>query len=423
MDIVSNLCIYTEIALIAYQFKKSIFSKDVSQIWSPINIISLVYIYYCLIPHFFQGNERFIVDEVANNGYLFHVASLLSYIFILIGFSISSPRSSFYILNSTFNAQNAGIYGTIIFLIGFIGYGLCRGFHFSIRSIGQAEILMDDGITQYLTSLIEIFPAAVALMLCGWKQKKIRIWLLIFIWLSFTTLIFRGSRGRIIMAVIPLLIMWYSYPKPRRINYPVIGSLLIAIYLFFAVMDSSRSASAGIDFKKASEVSMKDAAKGAQENYTVYEFSMKCINLANATGERYYFAPLLTASFMPIPRAIFPWKPDASYMKQIEKRIYGNDSGGAAYLNFIESYLSFGWFGVIFWAWLLGWVARKFWDNFNHNRESIGAIVLLGAFNGMCYIIISRGYLAQSFTSFLYSIFLPFWIAKLIKNLTRKTIA
>ena len=133
-----------------------------------------------------------------------------------------------------------------------------------------------------------------------------------------------------------------------------------------------------------------------------------CINRLNQSGERVYFQPLYTAILMPIPRFMFPWKPDADYLHKLETIVLGNTEGGAAYLNFVESYYSFGWFGVIIWAWFLGWFARRFWDNYQNNRQSIGAIIALGVFSGLCYVFISRGYLAASLTSLLIALYLPF---------------
>lgn len=417
MNNISDICIYTEIVLIVYQFFKSVRSKDISSIWSPIIIISLVYIYYCIIPHFYTGKTDFAIDEEANNGYLFHIASLLSYICILIGFKIPTRGKSFTKWNNLVNDNNAKIYGIILCAIGIVGYSFVHGFNFSLGYDGNVQF--NTGVYDYyLDNLIELFPVGMGLLVCVWKKDKKQFWVFILIWLCFVTLVLRGSRGRMIMALLPLLVMWHSYPMAKKVRYHIMAVIIVAVYLFFAVMDSSRVYYGGINIESASQMSLEEASKGAGENYTVYEYTMKSMDLANETGIRYYFAPILTAVLMPIPRAIFPWKPDAGYLNAIEATVYGDNSGNA-FLNFAESYISFGWFGVIFWALFLGWLARRFWDNFANNRTSIGAILLLGAFDGMCYIIISRGYLAQSFTSFMYSICLPFWITTVINKFNK----
>lgn len=417
MSFVTEVCVFIEIILIAYQLLRSITSKDPAQIWSPLNIVSITYIYYCIIPHFFVGNENFIVNEEVNNAYLFHIAALVSYFCILVSFSRTKSRIEFPNWNSCFDETNTVKYGLMLFLFGFIGYGLARGFHFSIART-EKTVLMEGGMTYYILCLTEFFPVALALLLAGLKYNKFRLWLLVPIWLIFVTMIFSGSRGRIIIGVISLLVMWYSYQYIRKVKYVYLVAIIILMYLGFSVMDKTRSYGAGIDLDATSSLQIDDISNGAQENYSVYEYSIMSMDNANSTGERYYFKPLVTALLMPLPRSLFPWKPDASYMKQMENQLLGNTDSGAAYLNFVESYISFGWIGVIFWALIFGWLARVIWGNFDRNRSSLGAIILLGVFDGMVYLIISRGYLAQSLSSLLYGICLPFWIVTLCNKIS-----
>ena len=417
MNEIITICIFIESILIIGQFWFSIRSKDPSRIWSPINIISLVYIYYCIIPHFYSGSGVFAINEEANNGYLFHIASLLSYIFILLGFSIPLRGHGFTKWNVLINERNAIAYGLFFCVLGFVCYSIVHGFSFSIFVSGNVT-MTNNGFEYYLDSLIELFPVGIALLVCGWKRDKKQIWVFIVIWLCFVTLVLRGSRGRMIMTLLPLLVMWHNYPVSKKVNYFLMATLMAFIFLFFAVMDLARVYYGGLDIERANQVSLVDASRGAGENYTVYSYSMLSIDKANSSGERFYFAPIINAIFMPIPRALFPWKPNAEYLMEWEAKMYGDNTGNAL-LNIVESYLSFGWIGVCLFAWFLGWLARKFWDNFQRNRQSIGAITLLGVFDGMCYIIISRGYLAQSFSSFLYSICLPFWLMTIISRFSK----
>lgn len=418
MSVISDICVYSEILLIACHFWKTAKSDNYAMIWSPINMISLVYIYYTIIPYFYTGNGAFAVDEKTYHGYLFHIASLLSYIFVLIGFIQKTNKKGFSQWNIFFNDDNTKLYGLCLCAIGFICYSIVHGFNFTMVSTGNVQT-SNCGYAYYLDSLIELFPVGVGLLLCAWKRKKTRIWAFLVIWLCFVTLVLRGSRGRMIMTLIPMLVVWHTYPAAKRVKYLAMFAIMVFLYLFFAVMDSARTYYGGINLEQASQVSLVDASKGAGENYTVYQFTMMSIDKANSTGERFFFDPIINALCMPLPRALFPWKPEAQYMFNWEQSIYGEKSGNAM-LNFGESFLSFGWFGIVLWAWLLGWIARIFWDNYDRNRDSIGAILLLGTFNGMSYIIISRGYLAQSFSSFVFSICLPFWIAKFVKKIIDK---
>ena len=410
-----EICVLLEVLIIICQFWRSFRSKDSSQIWSPLNIVSLTYVYYCIVPHYYAGNENFVVDETASNAYLFHIASLLSLVVIFFTFSKTVSKVDFTKWNNCIPDASAIKNGLILFFMGFVGYGICRGFHFSIART-EKTVLMEGCFTYYIMCMTEFFPVALALLIAGWKQNKRKLWLLIPVWLIFITMIFSGSRGRIIIGVISILIMWHSYPKVRKVRYLPLVSIMVLLFLGFSIMDKTRNYGGGIDLEAASSLQMNDIKNGAQENYTVYQYSINCMDKAHYTGARYYFEPIITALLMPLPRALFPWKPDASYMKQFETQILGNTDSGAAYLNFVESYLSFGWFGVVFWAFVLGWCSKKIWSNYDRNRNHLGAIVLLCVFDGLVYMIISRGYLAQSFSSLLYGICIPIWISMLINR-------
>ena len=182
-------------------------------------------------------------------------------------------------------------------------------------------------------------------------------------------------------------------------------------------MDKTRVRGRGLDLEKATTLNYSDIKGGAQENYSVYWFSLMAMNRLNQTGERVYFDPFVTAALMPIPRSIFPWKPDAEYVKKIEDDVFGKGmGGGAAFLNFVEYYMAFGWLGIVVVCYIIGWIARMFWDNYDNNRDSIGAIVALSAFSAVLYSVISRGYLAGSFPNVVLVVFLPFWLTSILRK-------
>jgi len=415
-DLVSYICEVILAILIGYHFIHSFFNKDKSLIWSPISTVSLTYIYYCLWPFFGTKRARFMIDESMFDGYLFHIAALLSYVFILIGFSFSS-KAQFKKWNKYFTESNITKIGLVITLVGIIGYSSIRGFHFSFAKTSVSNELATGGFVYYLMMMIDMLAFAGGLLLIGLKNdsKQVLVW--VAFWFILVQFLVAGARWRIVVSAISMLTAYYLYPKPKKVNVVIIATLGIVMYLGFSVMDRARSRGKGIDMEVAKDLNYNDIKGGAIENEAVYTFSMQCMYYINQTGVRCYFEPVITAVLMPIPRFIFPRKPDGNYLHVVETIVEGNADGGAAYLNFVESYYSFGWFGVIFWAWILGWLARRFWDNYQCNRDSIGAIVGLGVFSGMCYVIISRGYIAASVTSLIICICVPFWIAALYKKM------
>ena len=136
--------------------------------------------------------------------------------------------------------------------------------------------------------------------------------------------------------------------------------------------------------------------------------------------EPLYFESLITALTMPLPRSVFPWKPDAQYLRDANLRVLGTLDYGAAYLNFVEGFLSFRWLGIIMNGFFIGFISRIFWDNYRRNNKSIGAILFLGLYNAVLYMIISRGYLAQELVVFVYFIPVVYWISRFSLSLFSK---
>lgn len=414
-DFISIICEVILAGLIGYNLIVPYFSKDKSLVWSPMTAISLTYVYYCLIPYWGGSIEKYSIDESLYNGYLFHIAALVSYIFILIGFRKSS-NTSFNNWNSLIVSSNVGKYGLLIFAIGFIGYSSVRGFHLSFASESNTKKEMAiGGFVYYFMMMLDMLPLAAGLLFIKIKENWKRLIYLIPLWFTLVQFLVAGARWRIVVTLFVLLTIHHLYLRVKKMNLPVLAAIAFIVFLGFSIMDKARIRGGGINMSQAKELSYNDIKGGAEENYSVYWFSMLCMDRLNQTGQRVYFEPIITSILMPIPRFLFPWKPDAEYLHTLEASV--GAGGGAAYLNFVESYFSFGWFGVIFWAWFLGWLARKFWDNYRNNKDSIGAIVALGTFSGFCYVTISRGYLPATLTTYILAICLPFWIIQICKKL------
>lgn len=410
-EAISYFCESILVILILYNLGSAYFCSDKAKVWSPISVISLTYGYYCLVPFWFGTKERYVINESLYNGHLFHLAALLSFVSIMIGFNCSHTKVRFKKWKNSLSNRNVGVIGIIITIIGLVGYASVRGFHFTMAATGDINNLVTGGFVYYAMMTLDMLPFAAAMLLISLKHKKRNIWIMIFFWLIFVQFLIAGARWRIVVAMIALLATYYIYPTIRKVNIKFLLPLAIIVYLGFSAMDLVRVRGAGINMSEASNLKYDDIKEGSNENYDVYWFSLVSINRITQTGQHTYFKPILTAVLMPIPRSIFPWKPDAQYIFDLESSV--DASGGSAYLNFVESYFSFGWIGVILFGWFLGWLSRVFWDFYDRNRGSISAIVSLGVYSGFCYVMVSRGYLAASFTSIVLAIFVPLWIIQI----------
>ena len=405
--------------LVVYNLITSWLSKDQSQIWNPVTFLGLTLIYYVVPPSFSDismwGGDR------AEYQYVFYITLVIFYISVLLGFR-TKHKPGFRKWNCLFTHENAQRYAFILFLIAIVCYVPFRGFRTTISADDATVLSERSGLVSYFIDLIALFVSACCLAWVGLKNSKgieMKKRIVIFIILYFTLVMFivGGFRYRLVMLMLAMATTYHLYPQPRRINYKVFVPIAVAAYLLFAVMDTARKYGAGINMSAAKEFTLKDASKGAAENASVCSYSITVTSRMYETGERFGFEPIVTAIFMPIPRFLLPWKPDASYLKLAESSV--SASGGAAFLGFTEAFTAFGFLGVILYGFLMGWLSKRIWVNYQNNKESVGAIVLLGLFNGFCYVWISRGYMAAAFNIFIYYVVLPFWLTTLIRKWTK----
>lgn len=407
--------------VMAYSIIKPWLSRDKAEIWSPITMIVLTLGYYVVIPSF--GNLDLYGANNAHEQQVFYMSSLLFFVSILFAFK-RTGEGNFKKWNQYFNADNTQTISVLLFLFALLCYVPFRGFRFSI-DVNDAAILSERvGLVSYFIDLISLFVAANCLAYVGLNRKNglgLKKKALFLIILYFTLIIFivGGFRYRIVFLLMSMATVYHLYQRPRSINYKLFVPLAVVMYLGFAIMEVSRTYGAGIDLEAAKSVSLSEATEGASESESVCCFSINVIDSYSRNADYIYFEPLLTAVLMPLPRAFFPWKPDGGYLKEIQIRTLGDASGGAACLSYVEGYISFGIFGVILYGLLVGWLCKKIWSNYRKNPNSIGAILLLALFNGFCYAWISRGYMAAAFVNLIYFVFMPFWIAGMIKKIKK----
>lgn len=393
------------ICIILY-FRKAWFSKDSSLIWSPMTFLSLVYIYYCIIP-FFHGNLDIYNVSIQDATSIMNAGALISYLCIWLGFSFNT-RKQFYHWNSLIDKKNAKRFGIILFILGLICYIPFRGFHISFFNVDEDIIYDREGFTSYFIDLISLFCGACSLLFVG-KRKKIDLVFLGAIWLTLVFFIIAGFRFRIVILMITLFTTYHLYPFSKKLNYPILIIVAVVAYLGFGIMDYARSYGHGINLEN---VDFSNERKGANESDYIYVMSALSMKQYDA-ADKLYFEPLITAICMPIPRALAPWKPDGKYLKDIQLKVLGTTDYGAAFVFFVEAFISWGWLGVVLYSIFVGWISKIFWSNYRRNPRSIGAIVLLGLFNGFSYVLFSRGYMAQVFNTFIYFVILPFWIIQM----------
>lgn len=396
-------------------------SKDKSYVFCPIVFFGIYYLYYIIYPFFFSNNQ---IYQYSNSSYdspiMLLVACIVNYSSILFSFKFSHP-SQLSNVNSLFDNININKCAFFLLFLGFSGYAIFNGLNLSIvrvqNELYDAAANRFNHSSSYITGLIALFPTAA----CLFYVSKKNYWLAITTFISFATGIIGGSRYRLVLFVIPLFVFYHLYPKLKTINFRLFIPLSLAFVVLMGIIEKTRNYGSGLDLTKLSNMTTGQMLNTkASESAFVYSFSLKVMNYYEQKDLMPYDV-FGTAFFMPIPRALFPNKPDAQYLRDANMNVLGTEDYGAAYLNVVEWYLALGWVGVVINGLILGWLSKLFWNNYMKNRNSVGSILFLGLFNGVCYILISRGYLAQELVAFVYYIpmtyFVCFLFFRIIKNI------
>lgn len=402
------------IIIILFNLINDFFRDDKSRIFNPITFISLYYAYYLVYTYFF-GDIDLYSDGSNRYAYLVMIAAFIHLLMICIGFHISFGWKTFEGMTTFVNEDNSKSIGIFLFIFGFICYTIAVGFKPSIFVEQDVDDISNEKnmMTNYLIQTIDFFAPACALL---WVSKKSRLMLTVFLLISSAIYIVCGARFRFVFLGVALFVVYQLFPKPKRIKFAIIIPIFIAAYLFFALMDVSRVYGKGLDRDIVSQTDISELKGGPSEGSSVFSCSEYVMNKYSKGTSYVHLQPLWCAITMPIPRAIFKNKPNAEYIHNAGSSVHR--ASGAAIFVFVEAFMSFGWVGIILNGLLIGLLSRIFWDNYLRNKNNLGAILLLGLYDGWCYVLISRGYMAQVFMIFIFYVCLPFWLGKLFLNIS-----
>lgn len=418
LDSSSIISIFLISGLILYILTKNYLSKDRSDLWSPMTFIALIFTYYTLIPliSIINGETYYLGLNMSRGISYSYLGSCISLYSIYFGFKIFKTNRKIE-LGDYINTDNALKIGLFLYGLALVGYVPFRGFQLNITQADETISFSETGgFDQYFIQFVSFLVMSVILFIPHLKNnKKSRLFLMSLISIAFVIYIVGGFRFRLVILISALATVYYLYSQ-KRLKILVWIPIIILFVYFMGIMQNTRNYSKGLDLTKIEGFSKRDILlSGTEEASGVFLFSGVLIK-EYSRREKKYFEPLLNALFMPVPRILFPKKPDADYLRETNTIVLGTTAYGAAYTNYTESFIAFGWFGIIFNGLLIGFISKIFWINFKRNQNSFGAIILLALYNGFSYVLISRGYLAQELTLFFFFILIPALFGKIFNR-------
>lgn len=395
-------------------------SKNQYEFWSPLTIVSLLYLYYVVINPIsilVSGDVYYLGVNMKDSANSSWIAAMLSYISILVGFSVFKKKNKRSLFNFNVNLKMLKKSGIFLFFLGYSFWVYTRGIQINVFEVDNDRKFVTDGLSMYFVMGISFLVASSCLLFIYYlksdKSKGKMFLFLIPLLITILTFITQGSRFRLVFLLFAMATVYYVIKK-RRPNILVWVFFSIFFFIGMGVIELTRNYSRGLDISKLKDYDVSEISSNAQNETKVFFFSGQVIDYVSKNNDYIYFEPFYTALLMPVPRAFFPSKPDGKYLTDIQDAVLGDSSMGAAFLFYAEFFYAFGWFGVLIASFFLGFFIKYFWLNFLQNPENSIALISLALFNGFVFVMISRGYLAQQFFSYMYFIIIPLWVAKKI---------
>lgn len=184
-----------------------------------------------------------------------------------------------------------------------------------------------------------------------------------------------GGRGPFVASIVTLALL-YAFEKRIKIpNLKVLALALIIAFLFRSVGDDRGASVRGLLKNEPVQawVQTKDRDDRflASMDYANDVFLQYLVSVVPAkSGTHDYFLDNLEVFVAPIPRVLWPGKPDAEPFPQIRLFDYGNPIGMTRSLPG-EGWFALGWLGVALWCGLAGYLLGKLYEKFARARSGI----------------------------------------------------
>ena len=211
-----------------------------------------------------------------------------------------------------------------------------------------------------------------------------------------------------------LLWLFYAKKKPRLI-------LLILFMVAFVGLNGAYSVARhigkqnlqGPQYEALARYNPLELLNSSFEEAGVFFTTSAAIRKVPTDYPYVGLAPISTALQQPVPRAIYPNKPQGEYSARLRELIYGKPDSYTAYLGFAEYYLMAGWPSLVVVSFALGWCLRRLWTWFlwRQYEPLAQSCYLLSA--SFLFVVVSRGYLAQVLMLYgvtVFPLFVVYWL-------------
>ena len=440
LNFIFSLNFYELILLISlfifctFQLYKSYLKKNWIDIFKPLNLFALLTLFYCVLGPIFSSSQPdgSISYRAINHREYYQtglLAALISFISFQLGFDY---KNNFLIKDYGLNKQKNNKdnkkdylilykWGELFFLftmviqVFFFGFGFFNKINFlGGFNINSNVSFYQGSFASYFTYTINFLITSILLMLISFfngnkKNNRLIFYLLITVGIFITY----GFRYRLFLLFMPIFLIYFFYKKTKP-KIIFLSTLILSTILIFGTIQLTRSYGTGLSIDKLTnntknkESIFSSILKASFTDSNIFNTSAGMIYKTPSEYNYVGIAPLFNAISVPIPRRIWPNKPDGEYILKLYKLIYPNklQEIGAASLGFAEYYISGGWILLISLNFFLGYLYKRIWIWFFCNFYDPLAQINYAIYLSYLYILYSRGYMLQIL--FLYiTIFAP----------------
>ncbi len=429
-----GLVISALLGLILYETVKTVRSKLWVSIYKPTLFIAAILLYYVIVGPLvlLSANGEALYRQLAHRELLIWgwIGSAVFYGSTLFGFYFIPARRLPRRMIPSKMLGRLHFLGLRLCQIGLVLFAIVAGINLilllnpltafqNLDGGGRTVFTGVDvgGLRAYFTYGVNFLIPGFSLMFATWLRDK-KYTREVFGWFLVSVLIYisLGFRYRLVLFIVPPFILWFMSRRTRP-SLSLLALFLAGFITFNGFIGLTRQYGKGLNLALLSgENTQNFFSAGFQESAVFFTTS----GIIQQTPKEFPYIglePIVTTIFFPIPRAFFPSKPDGAYLKKASQFLYrqseyGGEIGaaGAFYLGFAEYYLMAGWFSLVTFSVLLGWISRKLWNWFLFRKDEPLAQCIYILNVTFLYIVVSRGYLPQIVLLFCYSVVPLFWL-------------
>jgi len=395
------------------------------ELLSPLVFIELVLLYYTVISPLLlisNGDTSYGYKDMSPYISLSWCGCFVFYISLMAGYRVTIyPYFSRIFSQDTYeeiNLRKVFNIGILLVVSGLILYMINGGY--SLRQlvfggISESLELANGSMSGYGKQMINFCIPGCGLMLIaflkGEKNTYSMILLIIAVFLSFSSFIIAGFRYRIIYLLVTFFSIYYIH-KQKRPNVALWAGAFVFLILLMGIIGATRNYQKGLDTSRLKGQTNGELMQKGMNDTRIFYATGALMNDVSSNSNYTYLTPIYTAVCMPIPRSVFKEKPDATYLVDMNKRIWGTADYGIAFMCYGEAFYAFGWLGIVLCGLFLGIFSRYVYSMYQTNEKSVSALLLLATYNGFTYVVLSRGYFAQQVTIFFLVIAIPIILYK-----------